>query len=464
LAEAVRRLLRRPGGGVALVLRLSGLQPPAPRPHHRRIARALMQDAAQRHDGQVFVLRNGDLVLLCRVPPEAVPEAALDNLPATLARLLRVDTPHPDRLVSLWPLASGPAALVQYVADRAREAVPIDPRAASPAGASPRPPPAKLGSASVAELLRRQVAVVLPYRGAAARPVAAGLRPIYREIGLSLPAMEARLGGLAEAPSAGIDAGHPGGDPFLLRHLAGRLDPLLFDALHRALGSGSPLDAAAASGLPLHVALNLPAIASDAFLVWSEACRARDVSCGVEVAMAEACADAAGFLAARARVRAAGMTLMLSGVSHLTLLLTRPWALGVDLLKLDWSPRLLDLVVADAEAVAAAVAGQGAARVVLARADTEAALRWGMARGIRRFQGRHVDAMLAAARIVECAHAGGCTLPQCIARAAAVEPEGRRFCRDIRLLDAGAPAEARQNEDRQSESFQPSSPPMIATT
>ena len=100
---------------------------------------------------------------------------------------------------------------------------------------------------------------------------------------------------------------------------------------------------------------------------------------------------------------------------------------------------------------------------MLARADTEAALRWGMANGIRRFQGRHADAMLAAARIVDCAYASGCTLPQCIARAAAADPEGRRSCRNPGLLDAGVPKEIRQNEDRRNETFQPA-PPMIATT
>src|ERR1019366_417693 len=66
LLDAAQRLARRPQGWTALALHLSRLRPPAPRPHHRRIAQAMLQDAARRHDGQVHALRNGDIVLLCR--------------------------------------------------------------------------------------------------------------------------------------------------------------------------------------------------------------------------------------------------------------------------------------------------------------------------------------------------------------------------------------------------------------
>ena len=429
LAEAVRRLMRQPRGCVALVLQLSGLPPPAPRPHHRRIARVLMQDAAQRHDGQVFALGNGDLALLCRLPAETRPQAALDGLPATLARLLRVDLPDPGRLVALWPLATEAVALHRYVEARVLET--------SPDTNSPRPSPAPPGpvtgpavalAGTRTELLQRQVSAVLSARDA----TGGGLRPLYRAIRLSPDAID-----------ADAELGHPDGDPFLLRHLAGQRDPAILDALHAALGGGGPLDAALAGAPPLHVALTLSGIASASGAAWIRACRDQGAAPAVDVAALEACADPAGFAAARDRVRDAGLTLTLSGISHLTLSLARPWALGADLMLLDWSPRLAQLTAGEAAAVAEAIAGQGAARTLLARADTEAALRWGVARGIRRFQGRHVDAMLAAARIAACPHAGGCTLRQCIGRAAAGGPAGRQLCRNTGLLDLALPEPAR---------------------
>lgn len=443
LAEAVRRLMRQPRGCIALVLQLSGLPAPAPRPHHRRIARALMQDAAQRHDGQVFALGNGDLALLCRLPPELTPQAALDELPATLAKLLQVDMPDPGRLVSLWPLATAAAALHRYVDARIRElrpeGGPRPPTGAPRFVAEPLPALAGVG----VELLQRQVSVMLPGRDAALGPalgptlghdgIGAGLRPLYRAVGLSRAAMGARRGGMAVE----VESGHPGGDPFLLRHLAGQRDPVILEALHAALGGGGPLDAALPGAPPLHVALTLAGIASAGYAAWVDACGERGAAPAIEVAALEAYADIAGFAAARSRVQGAGLPLLVSGISHLTLLLARPWALGADLMLVDWSPRLGDLAPSDAAVVVEAIAGQGAARTLLAHADTEAALRWGVARGIRRFQGRHVDAMLGVARISACVHANGCTLRQCIERATAAEPAGRRLCRDTRLLDAG---------------------------
>jgi hypothetical protein len=62
-----------------------------------------------------------------------------------------------------------------------------------------------------------------------------------------------------------------------------------------------------------------------------------------------------------------------------------------------------------------------------------------MARGIRRFQGRYVDAMLGAARIVSCPAAETCTLRQCIERATATARAGRAGCGNLALLNAGAP-------------------------
>ena len=70
----------------------------------------------------------------------------------------------------------------------------------------------------------------------------------------------------------------------------------------------------------------------------------------------------------------------------------------------------------------------GTDKVVLHHAETEAALRWGLAHGIRRFQGRHVDAMLGASRIVSCGQAEACTLRQCIERAGAAGRVGRAGC------------------------------------
>jgi hypothetical protein len=69
-------------------------------------------------------------------------------------------------------------------------------------------------------------------------------------------------------------------------------------------------------------------------------------------------------------------------------------------------------------------------------------LSWGLAHGIRRFQGRHADAMLAAGRIGACANGGGCSLRQCSERASATGAGGRAGCSNPALLDAAYPSAA----------------------
>ena len=112
--------------------------------------------------------------------------------------------------------------------------------------------------------------------------------------------------------------------------------------------------------------------------------------------------------------------------------MTHPARLGADLVKVEWSDALAS------EAAAAAIREIGLDKVVLDRADDEGALRWGYALGIRRFQGGHMDAMLAAARLGRCAFASGCTPRLCAERASASGAAGRAGCRNTALLDAAA--------------------------
>ena len=281
---------------MALALHLSRLPAPGPRPHHRRVARAILDDAARRHEGQLFVLTNGDLVLLCRsaragaagAPAAGAPDPAA--LPDTLARLLRMDMPDPGRLTTVWKLDEALPALAAFAAERLAEG-------GRTLIAAPAPGPGLAMQTGVvhalaaiaegpatADLLRRQTGVLV-----AAHPPAGGplLRPLFQEVTFSIAALEARI-------AAG---GQAGADPFLFRHLAGRLDRRMLARLTEAAGTGGVLDIAAGAygTAPLHINLTLPVILSDAFARFARLCRDCAAPLGVEVALVEACDDAAAF-------------------------------------------------------------------------------------------------------------------------------------------------------------------------
>ena len=447
LHDAVRRAARAPQGLMALALHLSRIPPPGPRPYHRRVARAILEDTAQRHDGQVFTLANGDLVLLCRElppgrPPSArpTPGAAVSDpatLPDTMARLLRADMSDPSGMTTLWRLEESLTGFNDYaIAGRSGTGPP--PPQLPPAASAGAVPPGVVDAiaaiaegSAIADLLQRQTGVLVAAslrQDAAANP---SLRPLYREVTFSIDALEARIAA----------AGQASADPCLFRHLAGRLDRRMLAVLGEAAGSAGVLDVAASrrGGPPLHINLTLPGILSDSFGRFALLCRGAGVTVGIEVSLVEACSDAAAFGRARRLLAESGLALVLDGLSHLALILARPCALRADLVKLDWAARMTDLAADERQQVAAALERIGLHRVVLNRAETEAALRWGLIQGIRRFQGRYVDAMLAAGRTASCPRATLCTLRQCVERAAAIGPAGRAGCAVTRLLDSQPP-------------------------
>ena len=415
--------MRAPHDRVALALHLSRMPAPGPRPHHRRIARAVLDDAAQRQEGQVFALANDDLLLLFR------PHDGAGALRATLAELFGADAPlDPAGLLTLWSLDRDGTALLRYAEARLLDALP-DPARFDPALAEPKNSAQSIlalesviEDGRITDLAQRQTGVLLaPGRDAR-------LQPLFQEVSFSAPVLEARIAAAGQART----------DPFLFRHLASRLDGRMLDALRRDLQANGPLTAGARGrGPALHLDLTLSGILSDPFAQFAAACRAVGAQVAVEIPLVEACADPEAFMAARTRLRFAGLALVLDGVSHHALMLTVPTALEPDLVKLDWSPRLPEA----GAAVARAVAALGGSRVVLHRADTEDALGWGLAHGIRRFQGRWVDAMLAAKRIGACGP-GRCSVRQCAERASATGPAGRAGCGNQALLDAAVPAGA----------------------
>ena len=392
-----------------LLLHLSHLHAPGPRPHHRRVAASLLAEAVRTHGGQVFAGPNGDLVLL-------TDPAAGARLVSTLSHLFRAESPGADRLLALWSLPEEEAAARAHLATGP---FPHDPATDLPVPlGAVAAVEAVLATAPVEQLVRRQTAVCF---------VRQGMQPLYHELTVSLAALEARIG----SPVALM------ADPFLFRHLASRLDQRVLEAFAANFAEGRTL----AAGLPLQLNLTVPGILSPAFGRLAAALPP-GVPMGVEVPFMEAVADLPRFAAACARLREAGCRLVLDGLDHTALSLARPGALRPDLVKLAWSPRMGTLPGRERRLLSQSLAALGPDRVVLHRAETEAALVWGRSHGIARFQGRHVDAMLAASRLSACAHAGACTMRQCVDRAAATGPAGRLGCRDAALLDASHPVAA----------------------
>jgi hypothetical protein len=375
LIDAVARAGRRGGGQVVFVLHLSRLQPPAPRPHHRRVACAILEAVAQRRAGEVFALGGGDLVLLCR--EETAAQDASDNparLGAVFARLMRIDAPDPARLTSLWHLPDDAPAVLAHAragavrAGEAAKAAPPEPSAAAAwAAAAELRAPARL-----AELLEEERTVLLQRSGP---------HILHRVLGVGAARLDARLG-------------TTGADPWTRRHLLRQLDAALLTLLAERAGRGGPWDVLRSGGPPLILRLGASALLGESFAALAARCRAAGRPLGAEIACIEAVADPAGFAAARARLAEGGGSSILGEVPALALLTANPAALRPDFIALTWSPGLTRLPAAEASRLAAALRAIGPQRLVLAGAEGPAALAWGAAHGLRRFRGSCAEAVL----------------------------------------------------------------------
>ena len=435
LWEASDRALRQPTERAVLVLHLSRLAPPAPRPHHIRVARVLLQDSAARFDGQVFAMRNQDLVLLCTSgrtplhnasgPPVPEPLLAPDMLPATLARLFAADVSDPAQLTSLWRLDRDASHLQSYLADRAGGPVQDAADEDLPDGAlSLAALEGTLAKAPLADLLLQQTGMLLsPERG---RNLADRLTPAFRALDLSLAALNLRQ---LVVPVAA--------DPFLLRHLASGLDGRLIQLLAHDLATNGRLTRpSVASGLPIHIELGLEAILSPGFARLCHQAAAQGVRFGACVSVMQACADLDLMEHASRVLKLTGGDLVVHRVDPCALGMVVPASLQPDLLKLVWSPSLIS--EAGRARPGGILAGIDPARTVLQEVDSQFALAWAQANGIAMVQGPLLDQIQAATRMAGCHSADACSLRQCSTRGSAVGLPGRVGCGNPALLEAGA--------------------------
>jgi EAL domain-containing protein (putative c-di-GMP-specific phosphodiesterase class I) len=433
LADVAERWLRAPQDKLVLVLHLSRLTAPAPRLHHLRVARVLMQDCAQRAGGQVLMLQNQDLVLLCASPREqGHGHEAPAQLRATLARLFVADVPDAARLISLWRLEEDAGPFRAYLAacGGAAKASPADSMPANTMSLAALEE--IIAHAPLAELMVQQTGMALdPDRKL---PLASRLTPSFRQLGVSLAGLNLR-----PVVSDALT------DPYLRQHFTATLDARLLRLLHDDLQAGGQLTRAALRDrLPVHVPLSLDTIATAGFARLSILARGTGLRLAVDVSPLQACVEPEALAQARSLLAPAAIGLILGPLDTAMLTLLRPAALRPDMVKLVWSQSLADAVHDPHGGVAITLARIGFRNIVLQGVETEHGVAWGQARGIGRFQGTFFDHAQGAARMAACAGAAACTLRQCVARASFQGVAGRAGCTVPALLDRVAMPGARE--------------------
>jgi len=337
----------------ALTVHLSRLPPGLSKPHHLRLARAALDPLAGVDRAQLFELPGMDLVMIWRGDADAALRASRDGI----AHLFTGDLlPQPDSLIETLLLPRDARRLCDIAAANLDRALPD--RTSRPAGepldtAALAALEARLASCDLTSFARR--------RAVCGNDGDGGLALRWERRVLSVAALSEAL-----LPGRSMRA-----DPWLFRRLTRTLDQRMLTLL------AAPGELREAG--PFSLDLNVASILAPEFLRFDAALpallRGHVV---IDLLAADVLADPAMFVFARDFARARHYRLLLRGVEAALLPVLPLERLGLDLLELRWRPSLDD-------DLGNALGDPG--RIVLAHADTAAAIAWGRTQRIALFQG-----------------------------------------------------------------------------
>ena len=378
LLDYLQRLGRNVEGRMAVHIHLSRLRPQNRQDHHIRIAAATFEGMVQNYEGQIFILSNSDLFFVCK-------DATVEDIDAAIMKVRYLFSEDPlsqgdeeedlARFCSWYNVATQFEDLLELVKQMHRErerksrlAVSADQKV-DPRSKSVRKPldPEQLGKlesflqrADLSNLMRRQLFI--------------SIHDLQQTV---LPEFD-----LAS-------------NLWLFQHLTQTLDARMLSLLIRND------DTSIASSFSVN--LNVQTILSPPFLNFDASLKA--VARGtvvIELQKIDIFGDMGAYMFARDFMRERGYRICLDGLNHLTLQFIDRERLGLDLLKLIWTPDMADDMSGNRTAeLKEHVDRCGRARIILTRCDSDEAVRFGQSLGITMFQGRYIDKQLnSEARIV----------------------------------------------------------------
>ncbi|MBR9972834.1 hypothetical protein [Magnetospirillum sulfuroxidans] len=419
LFDAAERVGRIREGRQALHLHLSRLLPPNREEAKIRIAFRMFESMVDMFRGQMFLLTNNDIMLICK-------DARLADLDAIVYKLRALFSKDPltysetvdgeDRFVTFYDLESEYDTFFAVCGDlladakkrivQARNATPIQPLDARNLTKVLE----RIGVTDIAGVVRRQPCIRFSDKMTA--------EVAFQEFYMSIMDLQKVL-----APDVNILANR-----WLFQHLSQVLDLRVLSVLQDAGFRKTPT--------AFSVNLNMATVDTQVFKQFEAAIRGK-AGLVVEFQLVDIFNNLDGFFRARDFLRSHGHKTVLDGMSPITLQFMDAERYDCDFVKVNWSPDMADEVVT-AE-LHQALGPVGFRRVILARCDTETSITWGMGQGIHHFQGRFLDSMVAAVTMAQCDKASACTLAQCNQRHGVISGRPRVDCGNNDMLDLFPP-------------------------
>ena len=387
LLDYIHRLETHRRGRTAAHVHLSRLKPHNRRDHHIRVAANTFEGLVRDLHGQLFVLKNSDLFFIYK-------DEAQNDVETSLLRLkfLFSDDPllaeddesrfctyyHVDR--DYDEILSLVRRLVHDETETDEEPEPADEHDAKSAlqlrqeRGEPLSPRVlgrveqSLQRADLSNLVRRQYVCGLVGK---ATP-----QPFFSELFISIRDLRETL-----LPGVDISSSR-----WLFQHLTETLDRRVLSMLAKSNDRSITGE--------ISVNLNVSTILSPEFMQFDDSVIASmRGSIVIELQKVDIFADINAFIFAREFAKERGYRICIDGLTYETMPFINRERLGADMIKLVWDAEVMEEV--GHQAIAERVKSAGGSRVILCRCDDEAAVDFGQAVGVKMFQGRYIEGLIA---------------------------------------------------------------------
>jgi len=382
LLDHIRRFDRTRKGRSAVHLHLSQLKDHFRQPHHLRIAQRAFDFLINGTESRLYPLNNGDFVLISKDVPVGDMDAALSKV-----RILFNGDPLIDDDESFATWYDMGTQYNEFLQDMETVVEASQKASAKPAQLHPSAAKSMAGRPLTPESLDRAIAVLrntdifdLIKHQAAIRIGAGGdAKLLFREHFVSIGALQTRI-----APGTALVA-----DQWLFQYFTEELDKRMLVAMGQRELSGMKH--------PISINLNLATVFSREFEAFNNAVGPDARKIVIEFQTRDVFSSLSRYAMARKLLQNKGYKVLIDALNPLSLQFFDPGRLEPDYFKVYWGEEYVTGASQKRiDEMHAMVAKLGASNVLMARLDSEDAIKFGLNLGITQFQGHFTDDLLRA--------------------------------------------------------------------
>jgi len=385
LLARLNRIENNASGYFAVHINLSKLRSNHKQGHFIEIAARTFDVLVDNNDATLFSLNNKDLALICRNVDVDDVDAAVEKVRGLFSDdpLTELDETAYEDNFSTWYDLSNPEDFAAFFAVITDLAVEAEQKLAEEAARAdqeqqlgePLGPSnlteinRKLQGMRVADMIKRQACLKVQSGG--------GGELVFFELFLSMSEIKERI-----APDINLFA-----SPWLFQYLTETLDKRLLAVL-----VDEDFDEVTDA---LSINLNISTVLSRDFQNFHRAVDGHMSKIVVEFQIIDIFADMKNYAYARDSLQEHGYRVVVDGLNPLSLQYFEPAELQSDFIKISWGPEFTgDEEESRLMEMREVIAKAGKGSMILARVDSEKAVKWGLNLGISRFQGFFIDKLV----------------------------------------------------------------------